>query len=195
MTSSNDADKKLLTALKKGSKKAYTDIYVSYYERLCKYIFSLSRNLKESEDLVQETLLQLWTQRDSLKIHTSLKAYLYKSAYHKYIDFYRKNLKERTIVDALQQEAVIAFEDEDNSVKEERLRILKEAIELLPEKRKEIFVLNKLKNHRYKEVAVLLNISERTVESQIRKALIFIRERLKNTLTSIFFILYSDQDD
>jgi len=66
----------------------------------------------------------------------------------------------------------------DDEIIKLRGAILQKLIAKLPQKRREIFILNKLENYKYREIAEIRNISERTVESQIRKALITLREEV-----------------
>lgn len=169
-------DKSLISAIKKGDKSAYAILFNTYYNKLCTYAYALAEDGKKAEDLTQDVLLKFWLNRKNLKIKTSLNAYLYKSVHNAYLDLYKKEQRSHKLVKQLQMEAVIEFEETDKGEKEKKLARLHSIISNLPEKRQEIFILNKLQNLKYKEIAKLRNISERTVESQIRTALITIRK-------------------
>lgn len=172
-----EKEEELLLQLRLGNKDAYTQIYNTYYSKLCRYAFSLSRNELISEDIVQEQLLLLWAKREEHVIHT-LNAYLYKSVYNKYMTSYHLEQRKISLREQLRMKVIIDIESTETNVNEERLTILKDIIAKLPEKQKEIFILSKLKSYEYKEIAVMKNISERTVESHIRKALITIRSEV-----------------
>ncbi|OEK06129.1 hypothetical protein A8C32_19045 [Flavivirga aquatica] len=181
----------LLSQLKLGDKDAYTQIYITYHAKLCRYMFSLSGNASLSEDIVQEQLMQLWIKRETLSI-ASLNAYLYKSVYNKYMNFCNNEKRKISLREQLRMEVIIDIESSEAEINQERLSALKNIIDKLPQKRKEIFILSKLKNYEYKEIASMRNISERTVESQIRKALITIRHEiseLKLTQNLPFLVL------
>ncbi|WP_223552164.1 RNA polymerase sigma factor [Aestuariivivens sp. NBU2969] len=172
--------KEIISAIKKGDKSAYKKVYLAYYNLLCKYIYSLSPNYKEAEDLVQETLLDLWIKREKIIINKSLNNYLYRCAYNKFINHHRKTKRSELLLDQLYIEAIIELEGLENEDKESRLIAIENAIELLPPKRKDIFKLSKLNNYKYKEIAIMRNITVSTVETHIRKAMITIREQMKN---------------
>ena len=173
-------DSALIAALKKSDHKAYEHIYETYFVKLCKYVFVLSRDMKKAEDIVQNCLLKLWANRNKVNIDSSLKSYLYRMVYFAYVDEYRKEKRRKSWIDALHRETIVEIEQQDQSLHEKRLQKLFKLIDSLPERRREILILSKLKNHKYSEIAVKLGISKRTVESQIRKALIFIREGMGN---------------
>lgn len=193
MNSAEDNDI-LLKRLKQGDKDAFTQIYSTYHPKLCRYLFSISRDETLSEDIVQEQLMHLWIKRDT-QIIVSLNAYLYRSVYNKFLNHCNTEKRQLSLKEKLRMQAVIEVESTDSTVNKKRLKLLKEIIEKLPEKRREIFILSKLNNYEYKEIAAMRNISERTVESQIRKALITIREevaRLKDEgdATILFLMNY-----
>ncbi|WP_346883506.1 RNA polymerase sigma-70 factor [uncultured Algibacter sp.] len=187
----NDKDSKLLERLRLGHKDAFTQIYKTYHAKLFRYVVSLSKDVTIAEDLVQEQLMQLWVNRETQSI-TSLNAYLYRSIYNKYLNFYNTEKRQLTLKETLRIEAIIEIENEDEDIKAKRLNAIKKIINNLPEKRKEIFILSKLNNYEYKEIAKMRNISERTVESQIRKALITIRHEISllRDAGTLIFLLY-----
>lgn len=95
------------------------------------------------------------------------------------------------MLNGLHIEAIVELEGLEKDSKEARLIALENAIEELPPKRKEIFILSKLKNYKYREIATMRNISESTVESQIRKAMITIRkEMLRRHLTGMISAVF-----
>ena len=175
----NIHDKEVIIAIKNGDKDAYNQLYITYYNNLCKYIYSLSPDYKQAEDIVQDMLIDIWVKRDKLNIKTSLNNYLYRAAHNKFINLYKKNRRKQSSIDQLHVEAIVELEGLEKDSKEARLIALENAIEQLPPKRKDIFTLSKLKNYKYKEIATMRNISVSTVESQIRKAMITIRKDMQ----------------
>ncbi len=71
-------NKLLIVELKNGNKKAFRLFFDAHYQQLCTYIVSFTGDSKEAEDIVQNSYVKLWTGRSEIKIHTSLKSYLYK---------------------------------------------------------------------------------------------------------------------
>ncbi|WP_255412240.1 RNA polymerase sigma factor [Aquimarina algiphila] len=164
--------------LRKGNEFVYRRLYEMYYNELCAYVFSLSRDKQQAEDIVQNVMLKIWKNKEKLNINTSIKSYLYKSCYYELIDSYKKNKKELNYIERVQKEALDFFIEEDNDFINNRIRCVNIEIEKLPPKCKEIFVLNKVQGFKYKEVAEQLGISVKTVEAQMSKAMSRIKEAL-----------------
>lgn len=183
-------DKRLLAALRMGNKDAFAYIYLTYHNKLCKYAYSMSDNAHLAEDCVQDVFLKLWSSRESLEIQTSLNAYLYRCVHNAFLDGWRKDSRKKSLIEELRLETVMELEEQMQRTEDERIPHLMNAIEKLPEKQKQIFILNKLKNYRYKEIAEMKNISERTVEGQIRKAMITLRkEMIRLGVDKIFLLI------
>jgi len=185
-------EKELLIALKNDDSRAYKQIYMTYYQGLCVYINSYTNNIQTSEDIVQNVLLKVWEERDRIQVHSSIKSYLYKSAYYSFIDFYRKKKTFNKKLESLRYKILNDLLEEEVGLKEKRLIALRKAIDNLPSKCKEIFVLSKFDGLKYKEIAETLDISINTVENQIGKALKTLREKMVdarylNLFISFFF--------
>jgi len=153
---------------------------MSNYNDLCIYLRNYSGNNDNVEDIVQNVLLKLWEKRAEIQIHTSLKSYLFRSVHHTFIDSYRKTKRVNEKLEALRFNNLHEIIEEDNQLKEQRLLALKKAIEELPPKCKEIFLLSKYQGYRYKEIAERLGISINTVENQISKAFKVLRQKVVN---------------
>jgi len=182
-------DLKLISLLEKGDKDAFTQIFERYYAPLVAYINQYTHDFSEAEDLVQNCFTIIWEKRERLTISTSVKSYLYSTAYNLYIDAYRKNRKISLYLDSLKSEALNEIVSESAEDLKKQLEVLNKAIEALPPKCREIFILNKKEGLSYKDIARQLDISVKTVEAQIRIALIKIRERLKKNSLIFLFLL------
>ncbi|MEW2923076.1 RNA polymerase sigma-70 factor [Muricauda sp. ANG21] len=180
-------EKKLITALKNGDEDAFKKVYLHYYERLCVYILNFTTNRDLAQDIVQDTFLKLWNKKENLRTDGSLNSYLYKITYTNFIDTHRKDKK---LLDELEEIRLNALTPlvEDHDLFEQRLKNVKLAIEKLPPRRKQIFMMNKQSGMRYKEIADQLDISIKTVENQIGKALSSIRKSIKSSMYSLFIL-------
>ncbi|WP_255409735.1 RNA polymerase sigma factor [Aquimarina sp. Aq78] len=165
--------------LKKGNEFVYRHLYEMYYNELCSYIYSLSRDKQQAEDIVQNVMLKIWKNKKKLNINTSIKNYLYKACYYELIDTYNKNKKELSYIEQIQKNTLNVFVEEDNDFIKKKIHLVQVEIEKLPPKCKEVFVLNKIQGFKYKEVAEQLDISIKTVEAQMSKAMSRIKEALE----------------
>jgi RNA polymerase sigma-70 factor (family 1) len=165
----------MLDSLKKGDQRVFELLYKEYFEKLCIYLLSYSQNKEIVQDVVQDTFVKLWTNREKITISSSIKSYLYKSAYNNFIDNYREKNKRNTMLESYYQEALNKFIETDDEYKEKRLIKLDECMAKLPPKCKEVFTSIKLLGMKYMETASMLNISLKTVEGHTRKAYVFIK--------------------
>ncbi|QKX06241.1 RNA polymerase sigma-70 factor [Aquimarina sp. TRL1] len=156
----------------------YRHIYDLYYNELCLYVLGYTKERAQAEDIVQNVMLSVWKNRKKLKVKTSLKSYLYKSCYYEFVDSYKKRRNELSFIDQTKMEALDVFIEEDDEYIQKRIKDVHAEIENLPPKCKHVFVLAKFQGLRYKEVAEQLNISVKTVEGQMTKAMTRLKDRL-----------------
>lgn len=180
MTDFSKADETdLLKAIHAGEESALKSIYANYYQKLCVYILNFTTDRNLVEDVVQDTFLKLWNKRETLRADGSLNAYLYKVTYNNFIDNYRKTKRLDEELDNIRLASLAELLDDDHEeIFSQRLKKVKDAIEQLPTRCKEIFLMNKEKGMRYQQIADELNISVKTVENQIGKALQLLRTNI-----------------
>jgi len=166
----------LIEGLKKGDKNAYKFLFTEHYTSLCNYIYNISNNRALAEDLVQEVFIKLWEKRETLSIKMSIKSYLYRASHNQFLQYlrkekYRLDFIERSKLDLL---SLVYIEEESNTnIYTEKLNAL---INDLPPKCKTVFLKSKIEKKKYKEIAQEMNISVKTVENHIGKALRILRE-------------------
>lgn len=186
-----EEDKILIEHLKKGNEEAYTYLTDKYYHLLCVFANSLVRNNFQSEDIVQNVLLNIWTKRASLDEGINIKSFLLRSVKNEFIDQYRKNQStlalEKIYIDALD----FAIDKDEDESTERLVRILKLEIQKLPPKCKEIFILSKQEGLTNIEISEYLKINIKTVEAQITKAFSKIREKIDGNIEALFFWMYT----
>ncbi len=174
-------------------------IYVTYYSRMLKFAQEYINSKDDAENIVQDIFLELWRNKSNLLNHSNIFSFLFTSVKNRSIDFLRK----KTIIDKSKSQIqndynnllkfnLEALESLDDTVFTEQdiEEIIQNAINELPEKCREIFILSKIQGVKQKEIAKLLNISINTVESQMSIAYKKLRELLKEyfIFISIFFI-------
>lgn len=181
----------LLAGLRKGDNKAFSRLFTAYYKDLVLFGGNFLPDREVCEDIVQSVFLRLWNDRASLTIETSLKSYLLRSVRNSCLD----ELRHRDIVHQHEAYTLSAnvLEDADTEhyiLYSDLARHLDEALAGLPEAYREAFEMNRFEGLKYKEIATRLNVSERTVEVRIGKALEMLRVLLKDfLLVSMAFII------
>lgn len=183
-------EKYLIEGLKNGNKLIFEEVYRDYYVPLCYYCLRYVETLEDSEEIVQDLFVKIWEKRDSMEINTSLKAYLYRSVQNYALNFLSKKKTQERYMMIQSRQLNDDFGIEKNELVEEELRVLlKHAILQLPEKRRRIFELSRFEGMKYSRIAEKLSISVKTVESQMTKALKYLRVVLKDYTPIIAFIL------
>lgn len=170
-------------SLKKGDARAYQTIFDMYYTRLFSYVNTYTKNESDTKDIVQETFIKLWNNKQNIDAEASILAFLHKIAYNIFIDNYRKNKRKQSLLDSLSYEAITSsIENDDEEINKKKIKIVKKSIEELPPRCQEIFKLSKYEGLKYAEIAEVLNLSVKTVEVQMGKAFSYIRKQVKNNL-------------
>ncbi len=172
----------------------FRECYVVLYE----YAFFYTANSNQAEDIVQDIFLKMWESRGKLVINTSLKAYLFRSVHNNCIQYLRRQSVRKNYGDSHQvklQESLIMshlfFESGLTKLFEEEIELLKNnAINQLPEKTRKIYILSRDGYLKNSKIAELLEITEKTVEYHISRALVVLRQQLKDyiSLLAIFFL-------
>ena len=130
----------------------------------------------------------MWTKRESLRPDGSLNGYLYRLTYTTFIDVYRKNKQLDVELQLFKRACLTELVEENEELFRLRLEKVQKAVEELPPRCKEVFILCKQQRMRYKEIAEKLDISIKTVENQMGKALSLIRKKVKSKLVTLLFL-------
>lgn len=178
-------DKELIGALKKGDIQAFDKIYYKYSRKL--FVFSLRflKDRDEVEDMIQKVFTVIWERKEHLNEGKSLEGYLFKIVRNEIYD----QMKMRIIREHYCNYILNNPEsDLDDLEKKETIERVFELVDNLPERRAKIFRMSKEEGLTYKEIAQQLNISENTVDTQIRHSLNYLRKELINFQKIILFL-------
>jgi RNA polymerase sigma-70 factor (ECF subfamily) len=158
-------------------------VFRTYYNLLCNYAFTFTKDADASEDLVQDLFIKIWEQRRGLLKEGSIRYYLFTAVRNNCITWLRREKRSAT-VQLTGYETISATTDYPDELmdeeKDEKL-LLEQAIAQLPPKCKEIFLLSRFGKLSYKEIATDLDISPKTVENQLGKAFKILRAFLKES--------------
>jgi RNA polymerase sigma-70 factor (ECF subfamily) len=188
MTESTEKD--LFEQIKNGNKSALELIYKKYSSALYYYSKKIVQNRSVAKDIVQDIFFKLWESRDSIIIQTSLSSYLYRMVYNNSLNYLKhQQIKDKHIHSIKEQIEIAGSAFAISGDHGQSIMIAKEldgqinaAIESLPEKCKEIFMLSRFENLKNHEIADRLNISLNTVQKQISIALKKLRIELSEQL-------------
>jgi RNA polymerase sigma-70 factor (ECF subfamily) len=167
---------------------AFEWIYKNIFKSLCFYVFHITGDQFLSEEVVQETLVKIWNERDKLIITGNFKSYVYQSVHNLAINkLVQQNTLKFSVNKPVTSEVwqLIANNFSYNAFLIEKLEaqdtenIINSAVEKLPEQCRIAFKLSKYENKTNEEIANALNISVNTVRSQIYRALEKIKEALE----------------
>ena len=175
-----DEDFLAVSDLKNDKLRAYATIIDKYYDSLYRYILNLSNDRSLAEDIVQEVFMTIWEKRHNLNTEIPLRKMLYRSAYNRYINLYKKNRAIGILEEKYFRSIQILTEEKDIGDLDEKLKILRGEIKNLPPKCKKVFLLSKREGLTNKEISKYLNISVNTVENHISKAFSILRAKLKD---------------
>lgn len=168
-------DKEVQKLLSNNNDLAIKIIFDQYYAYMCHAVYSIVNNRVVVEDIVQEVFYELWRKRESIQISISLKAYLRKMCINTALNHIRSQkifLEEDKIIEG---DGNIDIDSQVNMELHELQDQINKSIGELPPKCKIIFSLSRFEDMSYSEISKELDISIKTVENQISRALKLLR--------------------
>lgn len=147
-----------------------------HYQRLCSYAFSFLKDEESCEDIVQDIFIKIWLNRQDLIGSEQLKFYVFSAVRNNCLTRLQKNKKYRVVEmndEDEVEEIIIKLDPEDE--KTNPTELIAKALDRLPPKCREVFLLSRIGNLTYLQIADNLGISIKTVENQMGKALKILR--------------------
>ncbi len=179
----------LITRLTQGDVRAFEVLFKLYYSRLTLFANRFVNDLSIAEEIVADVFTHLWEKGHEITFSTSVSAYLFKTVQNRSLNYLKHQKIENLYVIYLEKNNL--FDEVRNDVEhgyeeKELARQINAAINTLPEKCREIFMLSRFSDMKYKEIASHLHISPKTVERQVGIAL----EKLRKTLKHVTYLLF-----
>ncbi|MGL4805629.1 MAG: RNA polymerase sigma factor [Bacteroidales bacterium] len=178
-------EQELLINLRSGDYGAFRILYDTYAKQLKGFIFAMVRSEVLADDIIQDTFLKIWMNRQTIDSDLSFKSYLFRIAKNAVIDEFRKNINNPLFEDYMLhcENVHISENHTDQIIDFEQFKDdLKKAKSKLTPKQREIFELNKEEGFSAKEIALQLQITEQTVYNQLSIALQIIKKELPESL-------------
>lgn len=176
-------DKSLIMRLNMSDKAAFAALYDKYVGMVYGFVNSVLKNEALAEDLTQWCFMQMWEHRQMISADRNLPAWLYVTARNAAYKELRRQLTVARCIDSLSDAGkAIQFEESSGTDEQVIRKELDKAIALLPESRRKIFIMKTMEGKTVAEIAAELNISPKTVETQIQRAKATLRERISKLL-------------
>lgn len=177
----------ILVALKLKKPDVYRYLFDEYFEKMVLFAEYFLLDRIEAEDVVQETFVGIWNQKDLPEFNVSLKSYLFKQVKNRCLN----RIKHLHVEDKYKQwllEAQMYADIPEVELDEELIKRVYNVIDELPAQARTIFRLCVLEGRKYKEVALELGISVNTVNTQMKRAYKHLRQRLG--ITFLLFLMF-----
>lgn len=174
-------DRNILKQLRKGDIKSFESLFHQFHQGMLLYAISLLKNEVVAEEIIQDVFYNIWKNRGEFNLKNNWQSYLYKSVYNNAMMYIRKHNKEILLGD---NSLLNIVSETDDPSKEIEYKGLKKDVEItlkkLPEKTQNIFRMSRFEGMKYQEIANKLEISIKTVEANMGKALKAFRISLRN---------------
>jgi len=187
-TTSQEEYAKLVKGIRENDKKSLERLFMSLYVRLRNYANTLTNSPDDSDDIVQEVFLKIWNKRSELDENKSIQTYLFVSTRNSCLNW----LKHRKTEDAYARIMAIVYNDSSSIITPHESLIVDDiekdfhqVLDELPTQCRRVFELNRFEGLKYHEIAARLNISIKTVETQMSRALVKMRFRLKKHIATL----------
>lgn len=179
-------DRNLVSAIQAGEETAFKTLFLKYYSGLCNFAYSYLGCPHKSEEAVQEVFANFWESIDQLDHSENIKAYLFTSVRNKALDKIKKEKTEKEYLSKFglgKTEKV--YQKEISNGHSNFVKKVQDAVDNLPKRARMIYRLSRKEGLTYKEIAQILDISVKTVESQMVRTLKKLRKRLKKFVATI----------
>ncbi|MGK0363820.1 MAG: RNA polymerase sigma-70 factor (ECF subfamily) [Saprospiraceae bacterium] len=171
-------EKILLQRIKESDDTAFRQLFDAYYKYLTVTAYRYLHESEKAKDMAQDAFVELWNRRETLTITFGVKAYLRQAVVNKCLNYIKREKRIDFSENALLPETPTAPEATDNLEYEDTRKTVQDAIDTLPERCRIIFCMSRFDEKSHKEIAAELNISTKTIENQITRALKTLRSVL-----------------
>ncbi len=180
-------DEELVSGILEGNQLYFKILVEKYQSLVLNTCFHFIHNKNDAEDITQEVFIQVYQSIKKFKYQSKLSTWLYRIAVNKSLNFIRDN-KKRDIFQSIENlfnknaKNELEIEEESDDIKTQRLNLLRDSIQLLPENQKTAFILHKYDEVSYREIAVIMNLSLASVEGLINRAKINLQKNILKKL-------------
>ena len=183
-------DEHIASLLSKRDEAAFEQVFKIHYKNLHAYAFTILKDVDEAEEMVQQVFFKLWERSDHLSFSGPIAAYLYRAVHNESLNF----LKHQKVKAGHQLHVAYSMKNKTEQAQPRMIRKelenkFREALNELPEQCRTVFQLSRFEDMKYKEIAEKLDISIKTVENHMGKALKLLRAKLVDFLPLLLILL------
>lgn len=161
-------------------------LFKTYFKPLCGFAGKYISDLDDSKGIVHDVFVSLWQKFDELPADTNYRSYLYTAVRNRCLNYIRDKKKHIALENVNEREIALNEKPLEGDELERKIEM---ALDLLPEKCRMVFEYNRMEGLKYAEIASKMQISIKTVEAQMSKALSILREQLADFLTIIIILM------
>lgn len=181
----------LTAQLAKRDSSAFEEVFKTYFKNLHAYACTILKDEADAEEAVQQVFFKLWERAEHLSFSGSVAAYLYRAVHNQCLN----QLKHQKVKANHQLHVAYSMKNESvnvpvKTISKELEQKIREALNELPEQCRTVFQLSRFEEMKYREIADQLDVSIKTVENQMGKALKQLRLKLVDFLTLLFLFIH-----
>jgi RNA polymerase sigma-70 factor (ECF subfamily) len=183
-------DEQIALLLSKRDEAAFEQVFKTHYKNLHAYAFTILKDEDEAEEMVQQVFFKLWERSEHLSFSGSIAAYLYRAVHNESLNF----IKHQKVKAGHQLHVAYSMKNKSEQAQPKMIRKelenkFRQALNELPEQCRTVFQLSRFEDMKYKEIADKLDISVKTVENHMGKALKLLRTKLVDFLPLLLILL------
>ena len=183
-------DEQIALRLSKRDEAAFEQVFKTHYKNLHAYAFTILKDEDEAEEMVQQVFFKLWERSEHLSFSGPIAAYLYRAVHNESLNF----IKHQKVKAGHQLQVAYSMKNKSEQASPKMIRKelenkFREALNELPEQCRTVFQLSRFEDMKYKEIADKLDISVKTVENHMGKALKLLRTKLVDFLPLLLILL------
>ena len=168
---------------------AFEQLFKSHFAHLCNFAYQFVPDMDSAKDITQKVFILLWENRENINPDQSIKSYLFTAVKNRCLNHIRDQKKYRSrILDVDIHDIDISFEEDQMAVDELEGKVAR-ALSQLPEKCRQVFEMSRYQNKKYQDIATALDISVKTVEAHMSRALKGLRADLKDYLYFLILMM------
>ena len=176
-------------------KQKFEKLFREYFTGLCYFAQKYLGDLDSSKEIVHAVFIKIWESRHEFDWEKPAKSYLFTSVYNRSMNYIRDNKKFVNTEGTFESGSPVETGEFHDTMESSELEAkINQSIDKLPEKCREVFKLNRFEGKKYAEIAKQLNISVKTVETQMSKALKVLKEDLKDYIYLFLLFILKNND-